>query len=51
MQKLKEDHAFLQELMCNTLQEVSAKGTFTQLTVRVEQCHKEKLNMEHVILR
>ena len=51
MQKLQADRDFLQDLVSDTLREVSTEGTFMQLTTRVKECHEEKLNMEQAILR
>jgi hypothetical protein len=51
MQKLQRDRSFLQELMSDTMEELAAKGTFTSLTDKVQECHSEKRRMEETILQ
>ena len=51
MQKLQKDRSFLQELMSDTMEELAAKGTFTSLTDKVQECHSEKCKMEETILQ
>ena len=37
--------------MSDTMEELAAKGTFTSLTDKVQECHSEKRRMEETILQ
>ena len=51
MQKLHGDREFLQDVIADTVAEVTAAGTISTLLDRLGQCKEEKANMERAILR
>lgn len=51
MQKLQRDMAFLQEVIFDTMSEISSKGSFTALLHTIETWKDEKNTMEEIILK
>ena len=51
LQKLQRDREFLQQVISDSMSEISSSGTFTGLSVCVRTCHEEKVHMEQTILK
>ncbi len=51
LQKLQRERQELQDLMMDTITEVTSQGTFSTLSDWITRNHEEKLNMERTILK
>lgn len=49
--KLQRDREFLQNIVSESMTEITSTGTFTALSSHVKKSHEEKIDMEKTILK